>query len=176
MGTTSRFGLPYPEGNGLVIQGDDAIQALAEAVDADLGAVADAPPAWCNGSAEPFVAIGAGITVELPVGDGSGHFTTPGGGFIQYTGPTRLFWFSATVTIDTLTVGRQIVSLYHESTPMIITNELDDSGADRTHVLTCALVLNNGESFHIDAHAHSGDGTVETIRWFIASVGPAGVV
>lgn len=33
MGTTAHLALPYPEGADLVIAGDDAIQALAEAVD-----------------------------------------------------------------------------------------------------------------------------------------------
>lgn len=35
MGSTTNLALPYPEGTDFVIDGDDAIQALAEAADAD---------------------------------------------------------------------------------------------------------------------------------------------
>lgn len=171
MGTTPNLGIPYPEDTDLVIQGDDAMQAIAEKLDTVLD------PAWCSGAQETPAFIGSGITVALPIDFGSEHFSIPGPGLIQYTGPTRLFWFSLTVTIGTDTAGRQVVELFHNDTIVLRTNQLQSGGFDGTHVLTRVLGLSSGDEIQANAYAiGASGGVVETTYVSIASVGPAGAV
>jgi hypothetical protein len=68
MGSQTAKGYPYPVGTDRVADGDNAIQALAEAVDAKLGISA-------SGSASISIASAASgsVTVTFPVG----RFTVP---------------------------------------------------------------------------------------------------
>lgn len=67
MGTTSK-GYPYPEGTDLVVDGDDAIEALAEAIDAKL------PAAMTAGNAS-IPNAGGDATKSVTVTFPSGLFT-----------------------------------------------------------------------------------------------------
>lgn len=96
MGTTARRGYPYPEDSDLVIQGDDAIQALAEKIDLDVD--------WTQtvahiGLAESPSATGGlvdfGPAVSLMTG-----FTYTSGGTLTYTGPaSRMFVVCVSVEV-----------------------------------------------------------------------------
>lgn len=98
MGTTPIYDLPYPEATDLVIQGDDAIQALAEKVEAALS--------W-----GPGVTIVDGESARTCEGTGSyvdftgtvaslGAFSRVGDSF-QYDGAaSRMYLVSATVEVE----------------------------------------------------------------------------
>lgn len=68
MGTTAK-GYPYPEGTDLVMEGDDAIEALAQAIDSKL----------------PYAVYAAGVDIRVAAGSatGSGTLTYPSGTFSQ---------------------------------------------------------------------------------------------
>jgi hypothetical protein len=81
MGTTANHALPYPEGTDLVISGDDAIQALAEAVDATL----DWDSALVIGRVNAGVATGGNVVFPGIIHTAV-DFTIDGSGVITYTG------------------------------------------------------------------------------------------
>lgn len=97
MGTTPIYGLPYPEGSGLVIQGDDDMQALAEAVEAELAEIRtrsfismDAGPAQTFG-------VGGGV-LEFSGGSMSTDWTHDGAGTFTFSGPNT--WFIASLRVN----------------------------------------------------------------------------
>lgn len=97
MGTTPNLDLPYPESTDLVIQGDDAIQALAEKLD-DVHAL-DAYAAVRIGESSLTVS-GSPTQVDWPGTEfGVAGFTRVGGGFV-YGGPTRAFLIAASVQVE----------------------------------------------------------------------------
>lgn len=100
MGTTTIFDLPYPEGSDDVIEGDDAMQALAERIEVLLTpAYAVAPAASSSlqtGITSATAATFAGLT-------GTGEFTLESGSTIRYTGPTR--WFLVDFEVEALAAG-----------------------------------------------------------------------
>lgn len=97
MTTTPKLGLPYPEDTGYVINGDDDIEALANAIEARL----TAPGVLQVEMANVGAALGAGPQAVPFPGSVSliDGFTFDG--TVTYTGKTRFFMVAATVNIQT---------------------------------------------------------------------------
>lgn len=84
MGATPINGFPYPDGSGLVIDGDDAIEALALAVEARLQGIY----AHNTITSGP---VAAGTSLRgFAAPAGSGHFSQFASD-LQYAGPTRTY-------------------------------------------------------------------------------------
>lgn len=99
MGTTSK-GFRYPEGSDLVIAGDDAIQALADDVNAYATDVDDRT-ALRYGNGWNVASAGA-LTPDTPVTVGYANHQSAGGfsydagtGLFSYGGPERAFVIAA---------------------------------------------------------------------------------
>lgn len=107
MGTTPAFGLPYPDGSSLVIEGDDAIQALAERVAVLLTpAYAIAPAA----ASAPQLDVTGATPATFDGLFGSGQVTLESGSTIRYTGPSR--WFLVDAEVQASMSGATTVSAY----------------------------------------------------------------
>lgn len=98
MGSTPVYGLPYPDGTDLVIEGDDALQALALAVE-DMHEI----EAVAIDEADTGVAVAAGLTAGITFPgtqlDLSGFTYSSGTGEFTRTGAARLYIVSAQVEI-----------------------------------------------------------------------------
>ncbi len=97
---TPNLGLPFPQGNELVIGGDDAIERLATAVDR----VFENAHCAMWDTAVPAQAIDGGLVFPLVLSAASGHFTDTGDS-ITYTGPSRHFALFADVTLSSTAAG-----------------------------------------------------------------------
>lgn len=104
MGTTPVYGLPYPDGSAKVIEGDDAMQALALAVEG-----MHAGEAVVIAEATAGVALGAGVTsnAQFPGTqlDMTGFSYSNPTGIFTRSGSPRLFMVSAQVEISVTGVG-----------------------------------------------------------------------
>ncbi len=89
---TPNLSLPFPEGNELVIGGDDAIERLARGIDRLFESAHFAM--WED--AVTAQAIDGALTFPLALSTASGHFTDTGDS-ITYTGPSRDFILTADV-------------------------------------------------------------------------------
>ena len=94
MGTTPNRGFPYPEGTDFVASGDDAIQALAEAVDDRL---AGHSYVFGSGSGPAGIPSG-GDTITWDLGSAAGWHLEADEQFI-YDGPARWHLVTATVVL-----------------------------------------------------------------------------
>lgn len=184
MGTTSEFALPYPEGSGLVIQGDDAIQALAEAVEAKIR--------WDDGILQIEPADSASTANGDPVVfPGTQSLTagfTAGSGYVTYSGPLRLFHVYAEVAITTAGTN-----LAHVSSTLIlryngvtdIAGSYDDlvsqtSGPVGTiqtrtvvHKISVPAALSPGDSLAVHAFSTPSSGAIGNTSMRIYPIGPA---
>lgn len=106
MGTTARRGYPFPEATDLVIQGDDAIEALAAAVDVDVD--------WTQtvahiGSAES-TGLADGSVIAFDGGQSLMTGFTYGAGLLTYTGPA-VRMFLACLSVEVATSGSNQASM-----------------------------------------------------------------
>lgn len=156
MGTTSR-GYPYPEGNGLVIQGDDAIQALAEAINADL---TNRRWAIATGEAGESVAADTDWTLDYSAMDGSGFTPIPDGGVaprFTYTGPTGR-WFHLSVGVSVGGAGSSSITLRLHANSGIVASAI--TGADSDHLsISLPLQLTNGTDLSASLHIAGAAGS-----------------
>jgi hypothetical protein len=98
MGTTS-LGFPFPEGTDLVIAGDDAIEALAAAVNAYLTTNVAAKYLTAT-TGTTALAGGAGFVGMTYTANTAVGFTTSDFITYTYTGPTRIFRIAAGAVIS----------------------------------------------------------------------------
>jgi hypothetical protein len=112
MGTTPNLGFPFPEGGDLVIGGDDAIEALAAAVDAYLTAALAVKYLTATGAAGDVPAGGGFFGMQYAANTAEG-FTTSDFITYTYTGPPRIFRIDAGATLsnDTTVVASQELQL-----------------------------------------------------------------
>lgn len=142
MGTTANLSLPYPEGTDFVIQGDDAIQALAEQIEDRLY-----PDASVSvGLGESAKAVSGATAVDFPGAASMGDFTVNAGNEIfTYTGEAdRFFMVAASVEIDTGAIGG---STSAESTVYLQQNGTN-IGSSFDHVQTTTAVLERRRVVH----------------------------
>lgn len=109
MGTTSDYGFPYPEGTDLLVGGDDAIQALAEAVNDRF------QPIYGYNVLAAVLGTTGGLN-EPSAPAGSSHFTKSGVSEIYYAGPTRPFHIHMQLEI------------YHASAPFDVEIYINHNG------------------------------------------------
>lgn len=180
MGTTSTFDLPYPEGTDLVIQGDDAVQALAEAVDARINpntaSVGIAP-------AESAKSVGAATTVDFPGTKFMGGFSGVTELFTYAAGGTRFFLVSASVEVDVGSGGAASLSstVYVRHNGVEIAGSIDevsDSGGTltmrkATHNISVPVNLADGDEIDVVAYAGGGTGSIGVTSLRIYPIGPA---
>ena len=176
MGTTPNLDLPYPEGTDLVVNGDDAIEALAAAVDYALAldAFMTVMPA------ESTKAVGGETNVDFPGTAGSSGFTRDGDGFV-YNGPaTRYFLISASVEVENngpATSMSSTVLVYHNGTQIMGSHDLVANtsatlaGRRVAHTVTVPQPLAAGDRIDVNALASPAGGLgITAIR--IYPIGP----
>ena len=171
MGTTAVYDLPYPDGSSLVIEGDDAMQALAEATEATIaGVVQDtqAALAWDGGltilPGESAGSVGAFVNVDFPgTVAGLGAFSRTGD-YFTYTGVSgRAFLVQVSVEVETgggphAGVNSQVDVLQASVTLASSYDEVSMSAAtintrSVVHTLTVPVVLTNGQTISVNAAA-----------------------
>jgi hypothetical protein len=183
MGTTSNLGLPYPEESNLVIEGDDAIQALAEALDTAL----DPNSALIvMDRASSGAAIG-GTPVVIPIpGTALGlvGFTYDSGVFTYTGSKSRTFMVDVEVEITTgsgggTTSAESALTLYVNGTSDIAgsydrvqhTTTTVQQRA-KTHRITTPVQLAPGHTSHVSGSC-SPAGTVGVVGVRVYPIGPA---
>lgn len=167
MGTTPTYALPYPEPSAKVIAGATDMRLLAEAVDADLAAVAAQLAAtgtsWAatEATSAPVQNLAANTAALATFGalSGTGHFGSDGSTLSYATGTTRLFLVTAHVTFTTGTSvsgtwmttanlvanGAVVMGSRHMLTNPQVDTE-DDFTANHPHALTWLAQLSPGDS------------------------------
>lgn len=135
MGTTAK-GYPYPEGTDLVVDGDNAIKALAEAIDAKL----------------PYAATAGRVA--------SGNIAADGVKTISVTLPTGLFVSPPQVTASPYTASAKIFHVAvagatATSFSLLIWN---DSGSTRTSSATWHAIKNAAPADDLLAAEPTDDG------------------
>lgn len=186
MGTTPRLSLPYPEGSDLVIQGDDAIQALAETIDArhDLAAVVIGY--GVDGQAIP---ADTPWTAEFPGGPLIMDTFSYSAGAITYNGATRNFIVCAEVEVTSSTPGGSsgsysTVSMWLNNTTQVALSsdniqhggfpESEDiTGRTVMHRITLPVALTVGTFITFRATAGPAAGSIGTTMVRIYPIGPA---
>ena len=161
MGTTANLDLPYPEGTDLVISGDDAMQALAEAVDAYL------TPQWAS-------CVDDDATPATPAGDvaaydtvlTSGHFAHAAG-VLTYTGAAPR-WFlvplGALLSISGPFPGSRM-ALVHNGFAAV--NSRTDS-TFHTHSISVPVLVSPGETLAAQySQTNAGAGTGEASERYL---------
>lgn len=182
MGTTTWFGLPYPESTDLVIQGDDAIQALAETVAARL-----APDASLT--VDPSTsgrAVGGATPVNITGATSAGSFTGDGDDFVYTGAANRFFIVCASVEVESSSAGTSTmtstVHLLHNgaiiqrSFDRVDSIENTSEGTLRArsvvHNLTAPVQLATGGVIGLTAFSAPG-GTIGSTSLRIYPIGPA---
>lgn len=106
---TANLDLPYPEGDEYVIGGDDAIEALAKAVDTVLVAsyfdstLADGSAAYVHGGGH------ATVTLNGPLNN-SADFTYAAG-VVTYTGPRRAYLITGSAVLRAVDGSQAVLDL-----------------------------------------------------------------
>lgn len=180
MGTTAIYGLPYPDGTDLVIQGDDAIQALAEAVeDTIYGGTTFAQIAPADSSsATPSTAVLFPGTATMT----GFTYTTGGGGALTYDGPPRLFIIYVSVELEA-SPGTPVsaTSIDVKVEGVAIAGSNDDIEVDAgstiasrqvTHSVSVPTTLDTGDVITVGAST-SIAGTVGLTSIRVYPIGPA---
>lgn len=177
---TSTYGLPYPDGSNLVMEGDDAMQALAEALDDRLAssAVAHIERAT-NGSAitaAPVTINHVGATTYMAGFNYSA-------GVLTYLGPLRLFIATTQVEIEN---GNPAGATGIESSVQLVQSGVSVEGSyDRvtataatlerrnvTHRISLPVQLNTGDTLAVTA-ACTPNGTAGLTSLRVYPIGPS---
>jgi hypothetical protein len=183
MGSTPNLGLPYPEESDLVIEGDDAIEALAVALDTALNPnsaliVMDRASSGAALGATPVVIPIPGTALGL-VG-----FTYDSGVFTYVGAKDRTFMVDAEVEI-TNGAGGGTTSADSQVT-LYVNGTADIAGSyDRiqhtvttvqqrstTHRITTPVQLAPGHTFHVSGSC-SPAGTIGVVGVRVYPIGPA---
>lgn len=179
MGTTPTFGLPYPDGTDLVVQGDDAIQALAEAIEARWAPAVAQINLANNGST-----IGGSLTtVAFPGTVAFMEDFSYSAGVLTYLGPLRLFNVSTSVAISIPAAGaNSLVSQIQlwQSGVSIEQAELRVDTASggvlaatyHTHRIATPTQLSAGDTLQVRA-ASSPNGVCGSVSLRVFPIGPA---
>lgn len=186
MGTTPNLDLPYPEGSNLVIQGDDAMQALAEAIDTrhDLAGVIIESAA--DGQAIP---ADTPWTAEFPGTQSLMDTFDYTAGAITYLGPARNFIVVAEVEVTCSTPGGSsgtysAVAMWVNNAAQVAVSsdniqhggfpESEDiTGRSITHRITLPIALVNGTVLTFRASAGPAAGSIGNTMVRIYPIGPA---
>lgn len=155
MGTTTYEAIPYPEGTDLVIQGDDAMQALAERVDLRIarwsgGSTTDATPVALANNAWTDIVFSVGLTV-------SDNVTASANTTLTYTGAGAR-WFLVSAGANIAVNGSQpngylrIVHSGGVAAELIHSDNYDNLNA------AIPLLLNPADTIVIAAKANDGSG------------------
>lgn len=165
MGTTSRFDLPYPEGTDLVIGGDDAIQALAEALADRLYPDASVTVALATSGR----AVSGATAVNFTGTTSAGGFTVTSAETFTYDGTVdRFFMIAACVETDS-----GVGTASYESTVYLQQNGTNIS-ASHDHVGSSAVDLNRRRVMHtLCAPVQLGPGDDITLTAYST---PAGLI
>lgn len=176
MGTTTNYGLPYPEATDLVIQGDDAIQALAEAVDSKL----EWSPAAIFPRTESPAAVGSTAAVAWGSAALLAGFTydTP---TLTYTAaPQRLFIVDAEVSITisgAASLGSYVELRLNGNGFAASEDVIDIDGATMgvrrvTHRISTPVRLSMGDDLDVTASAGPA-GVLGMVGLRVYPIGPA---
>lgn len=142
MGTTPNRGFPYPEGTDYVASGDDAFQALAEAVD---DALTTRMWATGRGGAEAVVMDSDWALDYATMDTGPGFIANPDGGVapgFTYTGPSGR-WFLISIGARVTSAGSSGVGLFLTVNNAIV--EAATSGEDDPYLtISIPLQLTSG--------------------------------
>jgi hypothetical protein len=152
MGTTINHGLPYPEGTDLVISGDDAIQALAEAVDAKLEWVTAAAFAHASAGSQ---AVSTDTVIHFPGTQSLTGFAYDGAGGLHYTGGLRPFLIAVSVTINNTGTDPESRIEVRVNNVTIMGSESKTVGTAQTttHTISVPCFLESGDVISIVANA-----------------------
>jgi hypothetical protein len=174
MGTTTNYGLPYPEGTDFVIAGDDAMQALAEAVDDRLytgSTVAQIEPAESPSSTGADVDFNGTQTVM----NGFSYST----GLLTYLGPARTFMIAAEVEIlnGGATTAEQVATLFVSGVGVAGSTDRIDSASTvterrHTHRLVIPRTLSYGDTVKVSTTATPA-GSIGVASLSVYPIGPA---
>lgn len=149
MGTTPNRGFPYPEGTDYVASGDDAIEALAMAVD---GALTNRLFAVAEGGPGESVAANTDWVVDYAEMTGGPGFTAILDGGIAprftYTGSSGR-WFLISVGVSVSAPGSTAIALNLVANGGVMASAV--SGADDTH-LTISLPAALGSGTDLSAY------------------------
>lgn len=164
MGTTPTYGFPYPEGSGLVIAGDDDIQALAEAVEAEITDLrtrshitSDGGPAQGFSSAGGVVNFNAGTTSSDFEHDGAGTFT--------YGGGTQWFLAAVRVNIGASITGFRSTVVLKVAGVQISVSDIAGAAAGGTdyarhsHSLVVPMLLTAPQAIQVEASTSASPGS-----------------
>lgn len=179
MGATSAFDLPYPEGGDLVIEGDDAIQALAEAVEARMNpnmAYVTVDPA------ESALGISGATEVDFPGAADLVGFSGAGLVFTYAGGGSRYFIVSASVEVEVASAGSEFLSStvevhYDGAARSISHDQVAHTGATLasrkvTHNISVPIHIVDGHPVTVYAYASGGTGTLGVTSLRIYPIGP----
>ncbi len=169
---TPNLGLPVPQGNELVIGGDDAIERLGNAVD-----TINVNAYLVMASTGPLGIDGA-LTIPLGKTAGSAHFTD-GGDLITYTGPDRWFLIAADISCSTTGLGaggpwQFSTALEHAGTHLTgsgLINPDVSNAQSHTFNLCTPVLLGNGQTIGLKATSTRQGDLYASLR--IAPLAPA---
>lgn len=183
MGTTTHLDLPYPEGTDLVISGDDAIQSLAETLDASLNPLG---AYIVMARASSGAAIGSTLVVIPIPGTALGlvGFTYDSGVF-TYTGTKdRTFMLDVEVEITNGAGGgttsvESSLTMYVNGTSAIAGSfdRVQHTGTTLqqravVHRITTPVQFTPGNTFHVSGNC-SPAGTIGVVGVRAYPIGPA---
>jgi hypothetical protein len=183
MGTTPNLDLPYPEGTDLVIGGDDAIQALAEALDASLNPNS---ALIVMERANSGAALGS-TPVAIPIpGTALGlvGFTYDSGVFTYTGAKSRTFMIDVEVQITNGSGGGTVsaestLTMYVNGSTAIAGSydKVQHTGTtveqrSTSHRITTPAQLATGNTFHVSGSC-SPAGTIGVVGVRVYPIGPA---
>lgn len=165
MTDTTTHGKPFPEGTDLIINGNEAIQALAEY--SDVWAYMDDP-------ATTSIPSGVQTTIKLDDGtfgiDTSSQFAlVDSDTAIEYTGPTRFFLVNCNVGIAGAGPGKYF-QLYHTGGSGSGTNVggfVEVAPGPKT---TGILLVSTGDKLHVEALQSSGGAVNANVRLIVVAL------
>lgn len=176
MPTTPYAGLPYPDGTEFVVNGDDAIQALAEALDERFLGSAALNRAAVQSIPNNIVTFVAWTPASSELA-GDFAFGTDGANpdnLLVYNGPTRWFAVVAQVQWSTLTAGTPTVQVVRNGVDVepgsISQTALSATAGVVGSVISCILKLEAGDELDVRILQVSGSATNVTPRMRVAGL------
>ena len=152
MGSTSNRGLPYPGSSDLVTNGAQAIQDLADALDA----------AYCirSNAANPTIPNNALTTVAWATNDGTSPSCSVDGAGVITVNRAGRYDISGAVRFNANATGRRAVSVLRNGATPIIDAEATPNAAALLGVLFIrqGVLLNAGDTITVQAFQASGAG------------------